>query len=377
MDFPNKDIKEFKDMFQKEYPILDFSKSFTYNMVNLMELDKINIEYETDKKIDGYKLSIFFPTKDFAILLIPDLYFDGYNENYSKQGYTMGLKLHFINKYNINVFIIYASDIFYDLKSIILYIDMAKSKIKIDDYAKTIYPRKCEVKILSRKEASVLLDNASPFGLGTSRPAGNSVYIGLIFENEVITVGRFIRKDIKEDKGGIYSLSRYAVGIGLNVPGAYGKIEKFLLRNFKIKQLVTHCGLNTANPKNNIYLNNGYKLIEIQQPGSFWIQGIHEFNWVTSTKKTLFKMWNEWKNADTKRKEQIEKEHFYNIGRLNENDFENMNREKLLMKIGYKPKWDAGNMKYEKNVKSIGTLELPMSYNDMIEKMLKLNSLEL
>ena len=154
--------------------------------------------------------------------------------------------------------------------------EIVLSKIKYllnkSDFEK-VYARKCNVKEISFFEAEKFLNKNHIQG-----PAKSSVYLGLFYGSDVVSVMTFLLRD------GVWELNRFASDIDKIVVGAGGKLFTYFKREYKPTKVKSFADRRwTVDREKNLYTTLGFKFEKYTAPDykyhfKYDIARWHKFN---------------------------------------------------------------------------------------------------
>lgn len=146
--------------------------------------------------------------------------------------------------------------------------EICKSII-LNAFSKTprkIYARKCEIKIISNKDANKFLTENHIQGSCVSK-----VRYGLFFENELVSVMTFgsNRKNLGNTaKPNEYELLRFCNKIYTNVVGGASRLFKFFVRQYDPQKITSYC--NRSIGTGNLYKKLGFCFLYNTPPNYFY-----------------------------------------------------------------------------------------------------------
>lgn len=178
-----------------------------------------------------------------------------------------------------------------------------------------IYARKCDIKIVSNKDAKEFI---SKYHLQGYIPS--SINIGLYYNDELVEIATFGKNrkvtNIKS-KDGEYELYRFCSIGGYTVVGGFGKILKYFEKHYNPLKLITYASLDISN-------GSVYKMFfdesVITKPGYYWVKGNKKYHRYNFTKQKLVKM-----GYDSSKTE-----------------------SEIMHELGYYKLYDSGNLKFIK-----------------------------
>ena len=139
------------------------------------------------------------------------------------------------------------------------------------DKSKAIYGRKCDIEVITRKEAKPFFEKNHIQGLG------GGIYVALIYEDEIVACTSFQKGKSNTKNKDKYELVRHATSC--KVIGALGKTTKFFATLWT-DNIYTFCDLAMFNGVS--YTKAGFtKVDEIAPDYKYHIKGNreHKFNW--------------------------------------------------------------------------------------------------
>jgi hypothetical protein len=186
-----------------------------------------------------------------------------------------------------------------------------------------IFARKCTLRELNKKESILFLDK--------NHIQGNSVdkiRIGLFYQNNLVSIMTFGKKrkvlGNNTNSNEEIELIRFCNILNTNVIGGFSKLLNFFIKKYSPKSITTYADIRWSgiNPKDTVYLKNGFKYIN-NTPPNYWyvktddfLHRSHRFNF---RKDVLLK-----EGFDTK-----------------------LTEWEIMKKKGYDRIWDCGSMKFE------------------------------
>ena len=154
--------------------------------------------------------------------------------------------------------------------------DIVLSKIRHilkQDCLEKIYARKCKVSEIDYKKSSEFLNENHIQG-----PAKSTIYLGLFYENALVSVMTFIKR------GKEWELNRFASDITKNVIGAGGKLFTYFIKHYNPERVKSFADRRwTIDEKSNLYTNIGFKFEKYIAPDYKYVvkNGVlrqHKFN---------------------------------------------------------------------------------------------------
>ena len=133
---------------------------------------------------------------------------------------------------------------------------------KMGKITKRIHARKCEIGELSNKNSRKFLEENHIQGYVTSK-----YNIGLFYDFELVAllsigISRY-------NKNYDYEITRFCSKLNTNIPGAFSKALKYFTDRYKSSSIITYADLRYGD--GNVYIKNGFKLIEKSNPNYFYI----------------------------------------------------------------------------------------------------------
>jgi hypothetical protein len=222
--------------------------------------------------IDGLEIDIWIPSLNIGIEY-NGLYYHGEIFGNKDKLYHLR-KLEKCEKANIQLINIYEDEWIY--KS-----DIVKSKLKhiLGLNTETIYARKCELRILTAIETKEFLEK---YHIQGSTPS--QIKLGLIYEDNIEAVMTLSKRAIfKNDE---WEIIRYATK--KNVVGGFNKLLKFFENNWKPTTITSYMSRNWSNINSNVYLKNGFNIVNKGTPSYHIIKNGKRFNRINYQKHKLF-----------------------------------------------------------------------------------------
>lgn len=140
--------------------------------------------------------------------------------------------------------------------------DIVKSRLKnlLGVYDKTIYARKCEIRIVKKNESRCFQNINHIQG-----SVNSAVSIGLFYNNELISLMTFSK--CRFDKKHEWELLRFCNKLGYHIPGAAGKLLKYFEKTYSPKSLVSYADRRWSCGK--LYKALGFNFIHNSNP-NYW-----------------------------------------------------------------------------------------------------------
>lgn len=178
--------------------------------------------------------------------------FIGFNDSISlKRNDLKKIKKNYLKSYN-NCFVY----TYFDLKKKSIIRDKI-NKLKGINQTK-VHARKCKIEILSKEEKNTFLNTNHIQGSDNS-----PICYGAIYNNRILSIMTFDPN--KRVNGGldknVYDLSRFSVKSGYIIVGIFNKLLNQFIRDYKPQKIISFGDLSYVHPDNNIYVNNGFKLV--------------------------------------------------------------------------------------------------------------------
>lgn len=264
------------------------------------------IEHDWDI-LQNQEIDILIPSKNLGIE-INGLYWHSYHP---ESIHTEDRDKHFYKTEKAkekNYEIIHITDYEWKNKNNIIK-NIIKSKLNLNS---KIYARNCIVKIVSKNEEKIFLNNYHLQGYISSY-----ICYGLYLQDEllmIISLGKS-RYDKKYD----FEILRICSTNGITVVGGVSKLMTHIKNNHKNKKIITYCDIDKSS--GNSYFKSGFKFIGKTSPGYIWTDG----NNIISRYKTQKKQLKKWlKNYD-----------------------ENLSESKNMFNQKYRRFWNCGNYIFE------------------------------
>jgi hypothetical protein len=198
---------------------------------------------------------------------------------------------------------------------------IVKSKIKHIlglNNGNKIYARKCYIKEVNNKIKEEFLNSNHIQGNDKS-----ILNLGLYYKDKLLSIMTFcnLRKALgQRSKENCYELSRFAVDINYQVPGAFSKIWSYFVNNYEFNEIITYADRRWS--IGSLYETCEFKLDHISKP-NYWYtdkkKRYHRFNYRKGNLKKLF--------PDIYDDNKTEKE--------------------IMKEVGYFRIWDCGNLVYK------------------------------
>jgi hypothetical protein len=239
---------------KQEKEVLDYIKSLYSGEI-----------IENDRKIlEGKELDIVIPEKNIAIEYC-GLYW--HSETMGKDRNYHLDKLKKCNDKGYRLITIFSDE--WTNKTPII-----KSKLKsiLGIGGESIYARKCVIKEVDTKTKGEFLDQNHIQGRMLS-----NINIGLFYEDKLVSVLTFIKKEEK------YDLSRFASSV--QVVGGFSKMLSYFTRKYDPKHIYTFADLRYS--EGNLYAKTGFEEVYRTKPNYFYFRGNNRHSRVAFQKHKL------------------------------------------------------------------------------------------
>ena len=280
-------------------------------------LNENNIKHiDNNRKIlNGKEIDLLIDESKLGIEIDGNYYHSELGGEKDKKYHINKTKLAF--EKNIKLIHIFEDEILYK-KEIVL--SRLSNLLKINKIK--IYGRKCIIKVVSKKDSKLFLNENHIQGDSIDK-----IRLGLYYGDELVSLMTFgsIRKIMGGTNiDGNYELTRFCNKLNSNVIGGFSKLFNFFIKNNNPIKVITYADIRWSglNELDTVYAKNGFKYVG-NTPPNYWYLKVGEYN-------------NRYHRFNF-RKDILIKEGF--DSRLTE--FE-------IMKLkGYDRIWDCGNMKFE------------------------------
>lgn len=153
---------------------------------------------------------------------------------------------------------------------------IVKSRIKniLNKTDNIFYARKCEIRLLSNKEANDFLDDNHIQG-----KINSSINIGLFYKDNLLSVMTFgsLRKCLgREKKDNNYELLRFCNKINTSVVGGASKLFNFFIKKFEPHSVISYADRRWSN--GNLYEKLNFNFINNTVPNYFYIKNKKRYN---------------------------------------------------------------------------------------------------
>ena len=260
-------------------PICGNNKSLSEDEINSFLINDLKIKTETKKRgllKNNKEIDIFMPELNIGIE------YDGlywHNENYKDSTYHIDKTNECLEK-GIRLIHIF-EDEWRDKKNIVKSI-LSNICGKITN---KIYARKCEIKEVPNKEASVFLDENHIQG-----KINGKINLGLFYNEELVSIMCFGDRRINmggKKIDGEYELLRFCSKLNVNVIGGASKLFKYFIKNYEFSKIISYCDLRYS--IGNIYEIIGLTNVGKTKPNYFYIVGNNRKNRFKYRKSELIK----------------------------------------------------------------------------------------
>jgi hypothetical protein len=180
---------------------------------------------------------------------------------------------------------------------------LMKHKIKalLGKEDKKVYARKCQVVIPTKEQKRIFYTQNHIKGNG-----GGSIDYALAFENELVAMITFKATEQGHD------LNRYATSC--SVPGGFSKLLEYFKRNNDWKRIYTFADRSWS--QGNVYLKNGFSLVEEQAPTFYGIENCVRVNRLNYTHENLQKRFPDLKGTQFQIMDQADIQRIWDCGQL-------------------------------------------------------------
>jgi len=229
-------------------------------------LDELNIEYETNIKINNIEIDILIPKYNIGIEF-NGLYW--HSEIFKSSDFHLN-KTNIVKNNNISLIHIFEDEWIYKkdiIKSII------SNRLGLSN--EKIYARKCEIKEIKPKETKKFLEDNHIQG-----NVNSSIRLGLFYNDDLISVMTFSKgRVIMGGKSNEYELNRYCSKLNTNVVGSASKLLKYFIKKYKPKTLISYSDIRMFDGK--LYEKLGFQYKQQSKPNYWYIindKRYHRFN---------------------------------------------------------------------------------------------------
>lgn len=141
--------------------------------------------------------------------------------------------------------------------------DKIKQKIKLlfSSERTYIHARKCNIKILTKDECDLFLDNHH-----LQKSCISKIRLGLFHENQLVSVMTFGPSRFEKNTN---ELLRYASSIRIN--GGFNKLLKHYRQNYFSGTIISYADRRWTNINKNVYLKNGFQLESSTSPNYYYV----------------------------------------------------------------------------------------------------------
>lgn len=221
----------------------------------------------TRKVLYPQELDAYVPSMNLAFEFNGLLY---HNELYKSTDYHINKTISCENK-GIQLIHIYEDDWLYKQ-------DIVKSRIRsLFGKSNIIYARKCEIRVVSSKDANVFLDVNHIQGKCVSK-----IRYGLYYLNELVAIMTFGKSRFETGKT---ELLRYCSILGHNVIGGASKLFSHFMKFNDIDEIITYADRSWSN--GNMYKKLGFEFVSCTQPNYSYVVGNERYNRIHFQKHKL------------------------------------------------------------------------------------------
>lgn len=224
-------------------------------ILNFIDSLDINYEKNTRKILNGKEIDIFFPQFNLGIEFNGLFWHSEFNisNNYHLE------KTELAEKNGIKLIHIWEDD-WENRREII------KSRLcnvlKIPK--NKIYARKCKIEIVDYKQTKKFLDENHLQGFCPFKTS-----IGLFYDGILVSISTFGKRKIS---GSVEEeLLRFANKTSYNITGAFSKLLKYYIDNYKKGPLISFADRCWTTIENNVYEKNGFRFIGKTPPNYYYI----------------------------------------------------------------------------------------------------------
>lgn len=283
--------------------------------------EDLNFEILSNNKsiFNGIEIDIIIPEKKICFEFNGNLY---HSENYGGKKRSFHLnKTEICQKNGYKLIHIMEDEWF--LKN-----QIVKEKIKHilnvkNENRKSIYARKCQIKLISSKDKNLFLNKNHIQGEDKS-----DIHLGAFYNEELISVMTFgSKRNMTSISEGSFELRRFASDINYLVVGIFSKFISFFKKNYTPKHIFTFLDLRwNPNLNDNVYVNNGFNMVELIKPDyTYYNSKVSRYN--------RFHKFSFGKN--------LLKEKFPQIYSKDKTEWQ------IMQELGYDRIWDCGKYRYE------------------------------
>lgn len=244
---------------------IGFSNRSGYESEICEFLDKLNVKYETNKKIQNKKteIDIFLPDYNLGIE------FNGvywHNELFKSSSYHLDKTVDCQNN-GIDLIHIFEDEWIYK-KEIVQ--SIIKNKLNLN--AVKIYGRKCEIREINSNESKKFLENNHIQGGVNSK-----VRVGLFYDNNLVSLMTFSKgRVIMGGKKTEWELNRFCNIMNVNVIGAASKLLNYFIKTYNPTTIISYSDIRIFDGK--MYEKLNFKMIAQSKPNYWYVlNGIRKY----------------------------------------------------------------------------------------------------
>jgi hypothetical protein len=143
--------------------------------------------------------------------------------------------------------------------------EIVKNKIRLltDRLPREVYAHNCIVEKLSDEKTNIFLDQYHLQG------ANQADFSYGLYNREILVAVMSFNQSRAAEEEGKFELSRFVSS--QIIIGGFDKLLSYFLKQVSVKEIYTYIDLRWSDPKNNIYLNNNFSLVEISEPTCFYL----------------------------------------------------------------------------------------------------------
>lgn len=215
------------------------------------------------------------------------------------------------------------SDEYINKKEIV--IEKLKHILRKNDNPK-VYARKCEIRVVSEKDAKEFYDRNHIQG----HVIGCMIHYGLYHNSKLVSMMSFSK--VRKSLGSVssdseFELTRFANDIHTRVLGSFGKLLKEFKKEYSFDRIVSYADIRWSSLDHNIYVKNGLTFKNQSKPSYYYIKSSggndsKRYNRFTFRKNVL-------------------KDKFPDIYS------DNLTEKEIMEKAGFSRIWNCGNIVYE------------------------------
>lgn len=267
--------------------------------------------HRTRKMISPFEIDLFVKRKNIGFEINGNYYhsFSGIETKKEREKHLTKTEL--MEAKGLNLIHIFESDWILHREKVesLIRSKLGKSQWKIPG-------RKCEVKLISSKEANLFcLENHM------QGPAPASISIGLDYHGQLVAVMTFSKS--RFDKKYEFELIRTCSKLDTLVHGGFSKMLSFFEKTFSPKSIISYGNRRWCSSLNNVYLEAGFTFIGKTSPNYFYIKGLETYSRMKCQKHKLKNLIPE----------------FYDPLKT---------EAQMMFDAKFRRMWDSGNLKYVK-----------------------------